>query len=118
MGMDINQGDVFWIDLGKPRGRALGYKRPCVVVQRDSFNRSKLGTTVICGITSNLKRAHYPGNILLPKKEGNLPKESVVMVSQIHTIDKKLLHDKAGSIKKSNIKQIIKGIHLLTNVDT
>ena len=86
--MVIRQGDVFWIDLGFPSGSAPGYKHPHVVVQNNIFNESRIGTTVVCVITSNLKRVAAPGNVLLRKGEGNLKKDCVVNVSQILTVDK------------------------------
>lgn len=86
--MVINQGDVFWIDLGEPSGSAPAYLHPHVVIQNNLFNRSRINTVVICPLTSNLKRAEAPGNVLLAQGEANLPKRSVVNVSQIFTLDK------------------------------
>ena len=115
--MVISQGDIFWVDLGKPKGRTLGFRRPCVVVQGNSYNHSKIGTTVVCGITSNLNRARYPANVRLDKNEANLPKESVVNISQLHTIDKELLRNKIGTLSDGKIREIIKGINLLLDFD-
>ncbi len=115
--MVINQGDVFWIDFGKPKGRTLGWRHPYVVVQGNAYNHSKIGTVVVCGITSNLSRVNYPGNVLLKKGEGNLPKEIVINISQLYTVDKQLLTEKIGALSVSRSKDILKGIHLLLESD-
>jgi len=94
----INQGDIYWLDLEEPIGSEPGYRHPHVVIQNDLFNHSRIDTVVVCLITSNLKRAKSPGNVLLQKNEGNLPKRSVVNVSQIYTVDKMELFDKIGTL--------------------
>lgn len=111
--MVIRQGDVFWVDLGKPSGSAPGYCHPHVVVQNNVFNRSRIQTVVMCALTSNLKRASAPGNVLLPKGEANLPKQSVVNISQIITVDKSDLVEKIGTLSPKRIGEILKGVHLL-----
>ncbi len=70
--MVVSQGDLFWVDLGEPVGSRPGFRRPFVVVQNDLFNRSRLSTVIVCAVTSNLRRAEAPGNVLLPKGAGNL----------------------------------------------
>lgn len=111
--MVINQGDVFWIDLEEPKGSEPGYRHPHVVVQNNLFNRSKIGTVVVCALTSNLKRANAPGNVLLEKKEANLPKQSVVNVSQIFTVDKSQVGDYIGALSPRRVQQILDGIKLI-----
>ena len=110
----IHQGDVYWVDLGEPRGSAPGYRHPHVVIQDNLFNRSRINTVVVCAITSNLKRAAAPGNVLLEKGEANLPQRSVVNVSQIFTVDKADLVEKIGPLSLSRVRQILDGIQLLT----
>ncbi len=112
--MEINQGDIFWFDAGERRGSAPAYSRPVVVIQNNIFNRSPLGTVVVCALTTNLRRAKAPGNILLDEDEAELPKQSVVVVSQILTIDKSELIDKIGTLSKQCIKDIVDGIRLIT----
>ena len=112
--MVINQGDVFWVDLGEPAGSGPGYRHPHVVIQNNVFNRSRINTVVVCVLTSNLKRAQAPGNVLLKKGEANLPKQSVVNVSQISTVDKRDLVEKIGALSRQRIRQILGGIRLLT----
>ena len=109
----IRQGEVYWIDLGPPSGSEPGGRRPWVVVQNDLFNRSAIATTVICAITSNLKRAEAPGNVALRKGDANLPKASVVNVSQIVTVDKIELTERVGKLDAATIDRIGQGLRLL-----
>jgi mRNA interferase MazF len=109
----ILQGDVFWIDLGAPSGSGPGFLHPYIVIQNDVYNRSRLGTVVVCGLTSNLKRAEVPGNVLLEAGEADLPKRSVVNVSQLYTVDKDDLTEKIGTLSAERIQQILDGIYLL-----
>jgi mRNA interferase MazF len=111
--MDIKQGDIYWVNLGIPGGSEPGYRHPHVVIQNNVFNASKINTVVVCALTSNLKRAKAPGNVLLRKGEGNLKKDSVVNISQIITVDKSDLIEKIGSLLSSRVKQIIEGAKLL-----
>lgn len=111
--MNINQGDIFWVDLEDPKGSEPGYRHPHVVIQNNVFNKSKINTVVVCALTSNLKRATAPGNIVLRKGEGNLPKDSVVNISQVVTLNKSDLVEKIGSLSPKRIQQIVDGIKLL-----
>ena len=112
--MVINQGDIFWIDLEESTGSGPGYRHPHVVIQNNVFNRSKINTAVVCALTSNLGRAKAPGNVLLDSDEAGLPKQSVVVVSQIFTVDKSELTEYVGTLTKKRIRQILEGIKLLT----
>lgn len=109
----ISQGEVYWIDLGKPSGSGPGYHHPHVVISNDVFNHSRIATAVVCVITSNLTRALAPGNVLLRKGEANLTKKSVVNISQIFTVDKGDLTDKIGSLSPGRVDEIVAGIGLL-----
>jgi len=111
--MVINQGDIWWIDLGKPSGSRPGYRHPHVVVQNNLFNHSRINTVVVCGLTSNLQRADSPGNLVLQKGEANLPKKSVVNISQLVTVDKSDLAEKIGSLSSARVREILEGIQLL-----
>jgi mRNA interferase MazF len=111
--LDIRQGDLYWIDFGEPEGSGTGYRHPHVVVQNNVFNASKIKTVVVCALTSNLKWAGSPGNVLIKKGEAGLPKDSVVNVSQIETIDKTFLLEKIGSLPAARVKEIIEGIEFL-----
>ena len=109
----IKQGDIFWIELDTPRGSEPGYRHPHVVIQNNVFNQSKINTVVVCALTSNLKRAKAPGNVLLSKGEANLEKESVVNITQMVTVNKSDLVEKIGFLSPGRIKEIIAGIKLL-----
>ena len=108
--MVISQGDVFWVDLGVPSGSELGFRRPHVVIQNNLFNQSRVSTVAICALTSNLKRASAPGNVQLFAGEANLPKPSVVNVSQLFTVDKSDLVEKIGTLSLSRMRQVLDGI--------
>ena len=109
----INQGDIFWIDLDEPSGSEAGYRHPHVVIQNNVFNRSRINTVVVCALTSNLKRATAPGNVLLEPREANLPEQSVVNVSQIFTVDKSQLGEKIGTLSSRRVHEVLDGIGLL-----
>lgn len=112
--MVINQGDIFWIDLEDPSGSEPGFRHPHVVIQNNLFNRSRIDTVVVCLLTSNLRLARVPGNVLLEKGEGNLPKQSVVNVSQLYTVDRVDLVEWIGVLAEKRIRQILDGVRLLT----
>jgi mRNA interferase MazF len=106
----INRGDVFWIGPDDSRGPAPSYSHPHVVVQDDVFNHSRVTTVVVCALTSNLHRANEPGNVLLEVGEGNLPKQSVVVVSQVSSVDKARLGERIGSLSDTRVEQILAGL--------
>lgn len=111
--MVIGQGDVFWLDIGEPRGSAPGFRRPHVVIQNDVFNRSRIQTAILCAITSNLGRAKAPGNVRLNKGEANLPRASVFNVSQVITVDRSVLRDKIGTLSRQRVHEIVAGLRLV-----
>ena len=96
-----------------PSGSEPGYRHPHVVIQNNLFNQSKINTVVVCALTSNLKRAGAPGNVLLAKGEANLKRASVVNVSQIVTVDKSDLIEKIGTLSPQRVSQVTEGIRLL-----
>ncbi|WP_437647499.1 type II toxin-antitoxin system PemK/MazF family toxin [Sorangium sp. So ce362] len=106
----INRGDVFWIGPDDSRGPAPSYCHPHVVVQDDLFNHSRITTVVVCAMTSNLHRANEPGNVLLDVGEGDLPRQSVVVVSQISSVDKARLGERIGSLSDTRVEQILAGL--------
>ncbi|OHD68495.1 MAG: PemK family transcriptional regulator [Spirochaetes bacterium RBG_16_49_21] len=111
--MVIRQGDIFWLELDEPQGSEPGYKHPHVVIQNDAFNISNINTAIVIALTSNLKRATTPGNVMLRKGEGNLPKKSVVNSSQILTVNKSDLIHKIGTLSANRIDEIIAGINTI-----
>jgi mRNA interferase MazF len=110
---EISQGEVYWIDFGPSAGSAPAERHPCVVVQSDIFNRSRIRTTVVCLITSNLGRGHAPGNVALQKGDANLPKASVVNISQVLTVDKAELVERLGRLPGAMVDAIRIGLELL-----
>ena len=111
--MVIDQGDIYWVDLGEPSRSAPGYRHPHVVIQNNLFNRSRINTVVVCVLTSNLRRAEAPGNVLLEEGEGNLPKQSVVNVSQIYTVDKRDLVERIGMLSRRRMREVLAGVMLV-----
>jgi mRNA interferase MazF len=109
----INQGDIYWIDVGDPASSGPALLHPHVVIQNNVFNRSRIGTVVVCALTSNPKRASAPGNVLLEPGEASLPKQSVVNVSQVFTVDKTDLGEYIGTLSRKRIYEILDGIKLL-----
>ena len=110
---EIRQGDVYWFDFGPGSGSAPAERHPCVVVQNDVFNLSRIATTVICLITSNLQRADAPGNVYLNKGDARLPRASVVNVSQILTVNKLDLGVRIGRLPASALTATLSGLRLL-----
>jgi mRNA interferase MazF len=110
----IEQGEIYWVDLGEPSGSEPGYRHPHIVIQNNLFNASKINTVVVCALTSNTKRAQVPGNVLLNEGEVNLPRKSVVNISQIFTVNKGDLAERIGKVSERRFSEILEGIKLLT----
>ena len=111
--MTVNQGDIFWIALDEPNGSEPGYTHPHVVIQDDVINHSRIHTVVVCALTTNIKRANIPGNVLLEAGEANLPKQSIVVVSQVSTLEKAQLGEYIGSLSKERMDQILAGMRFV-----
>lgn len=109
----ISRGDIFWIAPDGSRSPIPNYSHPHVVVQDDVFNRSRISTVVVCALTSNLAKATEPGNVLLDPGEGDLPKQSVVVVSQISSVDKAQLGERVGALSDARVEQILAGLRFL-----
>ena len=111
--MTVAQGDVWWADLPEPSGSGPGFRRPVVVVQGDALNRSRVATVVCVPLTSNLKWATAPGNVLLSASVTGLPKESVANVSQLVTLDKSDLTERVGKLARSKLELLLSGIDVV-----
>jgi len=109
----ISQGDVCWADLGEPRGSEPGYRRPVVVVQCDAFNRSRIATVVCIPLSSNLRWADAPGNVLLTADVTGLPRDSVANVSQPVTLDRDVLTDPVGRLPEAKLELVLSGIYIV-----
>jgi mRNA interferase MazF len=109
----IDRGDLYWLPPDDSHGPAPSYSHPHVVVQDDVFNHSRIATVVVCALTTNLAKANEPGNVLLEPGEGDLPKQSVVVVSQILSVDKTRLGARIGALSAARIDQILDGLRFL-----
>ena len=110
------QGDIYWVKFGRAGDSGPSGKRPAVVIQNDLLNRSNINTTVVSLLTSNKKLGQVPGNVYLTKGTANLPKTSVVVVSQIATVDKNRLLEKIGTLSKEKIEEVIKGCRMVVSL--
>ncbi len=111
--MEIKQGEVYWVDLDEPGGSEPGYRHPYVVVQNNLFNQSRIHTAVVCELTTNLRRAQAPGNVLLEAGEAGLTQPSVINISQLFTVNKSQLGEYIGLLSPGRVLQIVDGIKLL-----
>ena len=111
--MVISQGYVYWADLPAPTGSGPGFRRPVIVVQGDALNRSRVRTVVCVPLTSNLRWADAPGNVLLSARATGLPKDSVANVSQVVSLDRILLSREVGKLSKRQLDLILGGIDIV-----
>ena len=111
--MVIAQGEVWWADISEPTGSAPGFRRPVVVVQSDALNRSRIKTVVCVPLTSNLKWASAPGNVLLKANITGLPKDSVANVSLMVALDKNQLTERTGKLPRRQRDLVFSGIDVV-----
>ena len=109
----IAQGDIWWAALPDPVGSGPGFDRPVVIVQGDTFNRSRIATVVVIPLTSNTRLATMPGNVLLLSAKTGLPKDSVANVTQIIAIDRSLLVERVGRISPPQVELLWKGVDIV-----
>jgi mRNA interferase MazF len=112
----IDRGEVWWANLGEPRGAKPGFRRPLLVIQADAFNRSRIETTIVVVLTSNLRLLNAPGNVLVPKRAAGLPKDSVANVSQVLTIDRDILTERAGKLSGDLLSAVDAGLRLVLSL--
>ena len=106
----MQRGDIWWANLPDPAGSAPGFRRPVLLIQSDAYTRSQIATVIILPLTGNLRLAGAPGNILLRAAESGLPRDSVVNVSQVMTLDKTDLTELIGRISPAMLYQIEQGL--------
>ena len=111
--MVIQRGEIWWASLPEPVASEPGYRRPVLVVQSDEFTQSRIATVVALSITSNVRLAEAPGNVLLPRKSTGLSKDSVVNVSQIVTVDKRLLTERIGVVPARLLNEVEDGLRMI-----
>jgi mRNA interferase MazF len=112
----MQRGEIWWAELPVPEGSGPGYRRPVLIVQADSFNRSRISTAVAAVVSSNLRLADAPGNIYLGKRVTGLPKDSVVNISQLVTLDRKFLTSRAGSLSAKHMAAVDDGLRLVLSI--
>ena len=109
----MHRGEIWWASLPDPKGSGPGYRRPVLIVQDDEFNRSRISTVIVAVLTSNVALAPAPGNVLLKARRAGLPKDSVVNVSQLITIDKRFLADKVKTLNSPTMAEVDEGLRLI-----
>jgi mRNA interferase MazF len=112
----MTRGELWWADFGIPFGSEPGYKRPVLIIQNDFFNNSKINTTIVIPLTTNLILADAPGNILITKRESKLKKDSVITVSQIEVIDRQRLLEKITKIDRAIIEKLENNILFILGI--
>jgi mRNA interferase MazF len=104
------RGSLYWVNLGEPRGSKPAKRRPVLVVQSEAFNASRLNTTLAAVISSNTALAAMPGNVFLPATASSLPRDSVVNVTALVTVDKTDLDDPAGHLPDHLMAEVDQGL--------
>lgn len=107
------RGEIWWADLPDPMGSEPGYRRPVLIIQSDGFNQSAIKTVIVASLTSNIRLADSPGNVLVTKRLSGLPKDSAVNVSQMVTIDKSLLMERISSLDVSTQQEVDEGLRAI-----
>jgi mRNA interferase MazF len=110
------RGEIWWATLPSPTASEPGYRRPLLIIQSDDFNRSRINTVIAVVITSNLRLAEAPGNVVLSKQDTSLPKKSVANVSQLITVDKSFLTERAGKISSTKLAEVEAGVRLVLSL--
>jgi mRNA interferase MazF len=111
--MVIAQGEIWWADLPAPTGSAPGFRRPVVVVQSDTLNRSRLATALCTPLTSNLAWADAPGCVLLTARSTGLPKDSVANATQLVTLDRSVLTERVGKLSRAKLDLVVAAIDIV-----
>ncbi|MFQ5691047.1 MAG: type II toxin-antitoxin system PemK/MazF family toxin [Gemmatimonadota bacterium] len=114
--MVVQRREIWWAELDPPRGSEPGFRRPVLIVQADSFNRSRLRTVVAVILTSNLRLLDAPGNVLIPQKESKLPKDSVANVTQVVTLAQDFLVERVGQLRAGLMARVDAGLKLVLDL--
>ena len=112
----MERGEIWWATLSSPNGSEPGFRRPVLIVQSDAFNRSRIRTVIAVVVTSNLHLANAPGNVRLSTKQSQLPKPSVVNVSQVVTLDKSFFGGRVGRIDEKTMRSVEAGLRLVLSL--
>ena len=108
----MQRREIWWASLPRPTGSSPGFRRPVLVIQSDPFNESRISTVVVAVVTSNLRLADAPGNILLEKSDTGLEMDSVINVSQILTVDKSFLTERVSQLPMEIMARVEAGLKL------
>lgn len=108
--MDIGRGEIWWADLPEPQGSAPGYRRPVLIVQSDTVNRSRIATVTVVALTGNVRLVDAPGNVLIPAHASGLPRDSVANVTQVLTVNRDVLTERVRGLSPSLVKQVAVGL--------
>jgi mRNA interferase MazF len=109
----VHRGEIWWASMSAPQGSEPGYRRPVLVVQSNAFTDSRIQTVVVAMVTSNLDLAAAPGNLLVKRRQSGLPRDSVVNVSQVVTLNKAFLTDRADSLSPRLMSAVDEGLRLV-----
>jgi mRNA interferase MazF len=109
----MTRGEIWWADFGLPLGSEPGFRRPVLILQADSFNRSRIGTVLVVPLTTNLSLEAAPGNVLVGKEDSGLSKDSVAVISQLTAIDRRRLIEIAGTAPGAVMAEVEAGIKLV-----
>jgi len=112
----MTRGELWWADLGIPFGSEPGYKRPVLIVQNDFLNKSKINTTIVVPLTTNMIFADAPGNILITKSESKLKKDSVITVSQTGVIDRRRIIEKITKLDRALVEKVGNSIMFILGI--
>ena len=112
----MQRGEVWWASLPLPVGSEPGRSRPVVIIQNDTFNDSRIRTVVVAAVTSNIRRADAPGNVLVARDDSGLDRDSVINVSQILTVDKSMLTDRIGPLSYEAMASVERGLRLVLDL--
>jgi mRNA interferase MazF len=112
----VARGDIWWAELGVPSGAEPGFRRPVLVVQADAFNRSRISTVLAVVLTSSMRLLDAPGNALLTRRVSGLPKDSVANVSQLVTLDRSDLRERAGRVPRAVMHRVDDGLRLVLDL--
>jgi mRNA interferase MazF len=106
----MRRGELWWTDLGQPRGSAPGKRRPAVVIQSDAYNDTRIRTAVVAVLTSNTRLATMPGNVFVPAGLTGLAQDSVVNVTQLATVDRDHLEARIGVLPDHLMSEVDRGL--------
>lgn len=111
--VELQRGQIWWVEFGEARGSAAAYRRPALVVQSNSFNASRISTVLVAPMTTNVRFADAPGNVMVTKRRSGLPKNSVVNISLAVAIDRASLAEHHGKLDDATMSQVDRGLRLV-----